>query len=240
MIWIIGGTSETKHLISRLKGKREFVATVATYSGAEVLQEQQAIVGRMDYSAMVQFIKGKSIVTIVDMSHPYATEVSENAKAAGAATGAAYIRFVRKNSAMEDCVFVESVEKCASYLEDVKGCVFFTTGIKNIKDFEKVRGANRFIYRVLPSVFSIQECVQRGIRMEDIIAILGPVSEAMNYQMFKDYKADYVIMKDSGKEGGTLDKINACKKLGITPIVILRQSAEKGIEDLDELIKVLI
>jgi len=240
LIWIIGGTSEAKHLISRLKGKREFVATVATYSGAEVLQDQEAVIGRMDYDAMVQFIKENSIDTIVDMSHPYALEVSKNAKAAGADTGAVYMRFVRGSSAMENCIFVESVQKCASYLENVKGCVFFTTGIKNIKDFEKVRGANRFIYRVLPSVFSIQECVQRGIRMEDIIAILGPVSEAMNYQMFKDYKADYVIMKDSGKEGGTLDKINACKKLGITPVVILRQCEENGIEDLDELIKVLI
>jgi precorrin-6A/cobalt-precorrin-6A reductase len=240
LIWIIGGTSEAKHLISQLRGKREFVATVATYSGAEVLQGQEAVIGRMDYDAMLQFIKGKAIDTVVDMSHPYATEVSENAKAASAATGAAYIRFVRKSSAMVDCIFVESVEKCASYLEKVKGCIFFTTGIKNIRDFEGVKGTNRFVYRVLPSIFSIQECVQFNIRMEDIIAILGPVSEDMNYQMFKDYKAEYVVLKDSGKEGGTLDKINACKRLGITPIVILRQCEEKGIDDMDELIRFFI
>ena len=240
MIWIIGGTSEAKQLIGLLRGKKEFVATVATYSGAEMLQNLQAIVGRMNYSEMVQFIREKSIDTIVDMSHPYALEVSQNAKQASADTGAAYIRFVRKSSTMEACIFIDSIEKCALYLESVDGCVFFTTGIKNIKDFEKVRGANRFIYRVLPSVFSIQECVLRGVRMEDIIAVLGPVSEDMNYQMFKDYNADYVVMKDSGKEGGTLDKINACVKLGITPIVISRQCEEKGIEDMDELIKALI
>lgn len=239
MIWVIGGTSEARQLINRLKGKKEFIATVATYSGAEMLQDHQPIVGRMNYSEMVQFIREKSIDTIVDMSHPYALEVTQNARAAGYETGTVYIRFVRKSSDMEDCIFVESIEKCVSYLKGVKGCVFFTTGIKNIRDFEKVRGLNRFIYRVLPSVFSIQECVDRGIGMEDIIAILGPVTEEMNYQMFKEYEADYVVMKDSGKEGGTKEKINACKRLGIIPIVISRQSEEKGIEDMEELLTAL-
>ena len=239
MIWVIGGTSEARQLINRLKGKKEFVVTVATYSGSDMIHDLQPIVGRMDYKEMVQFIREKSIDTIVDMSHPYALEVTQNARAASCETGTVYIRFVRKSSDMEDCIFVESIEKCVSYLKNVKGCVFFTTGIKNIRDFEKIRDSNRFIYRVLPSVFSIQECVDRGIRMEDIIAILGPVTEEMNYQMFRDYKVDYVVMKDSGKEGGTIEKINACKRLGITPIVILRQSEEKGIENIEEILKVL-
>lgn len=240
MIWIIGGTSEARELINRLKGKKEYIATVATYSGAEVLHGHRPVIGRMNYDEMVRFIIDKSIDTVVDMSHPYATEVSRNAKAACTEAGAAYIRFVRKSSGLEGCTLAGSIEKCVSYLETVKGCIFFTTGIKNIKDFEKVRGSNRFVYRVLPSVFSIQECVDRGIRMEDIVAILGPLSEELNYHMFKEYKADYVVMKDSGKEGGTLEKINACKKLGIIPVVILRQCDETGIEDMDRLIKVLI
>lgn len=240
MIWIIGGTSEARELTGRLKGKREYIVTVATYSGAEVLQGHHPIIGRLDYDDMLKLIKDKAIDTVIDMSHPYAAEVSRNAKAACAEAGAAYIRFVRSGSELKDCMPVKSIEECASYLERIKGCVFFTTGIKNIKDFERVRGRNRFVYRVLPSVFSIQECVDRGIRMEDIVAILGPVSEELNYQLFKEYKADYVVMKDSGKTGGTQEKINACKRLGITPIVILRQSKEKGIEDMDELLSSLI
>jgi len=76
--------------------------------------------------------------------------------------------------------------------------------------------------------------------MEDIVAMLGPVSEELNYQMFRDFKADYVVMKDSGKEGGTLEKINACKRLGITPVVILRQYNEKGIGTIDGLFKLLV
>lgn len=65
------------------------------------------------------------------------------------------------------------------------------------------------------------------------------VSEAMNYQMFKDFKADYVVMKDSGKEGGTIEKIKACKSLGITPVVIGRQGIDAGFESIEELLKYL-
>lgn len=240
MIWIIGGTSEAKELTNRLNDKMCYIVTVATYSGAEMLGGNGTLVGRMNHDEMVQFIREMSVDTIVDLSHPYALEVTENARAAGKATGAEYIRFVRKSSEMEGCIFVDSTEECALYLKSIMGCVFFTTGIKNIKDFEKVRGTNRFVYRVLPSVFSMQECVDRGVRMEDIIAILGPLSEDMNYQMFRAYRADYVVMKDSGKEGGTTEKLNACKRLGITPIVISRQNKEKGLDDMDELLKLLI
>lgn len=239
MIWIIGGTSEARELTDRLGSEKEFIVTVATSAGAEMLKGSHAVVGRMDFNGMKQFIKANSIDTVVDMSHPYALEATRNAKAACRETGAAYIRFARKGTHMEDCIFTESVEKCAEHLKEIKGCVFITTGTKNIEDFERVRGANRFVYRVLPSASSIRECEKCGVRMEDIVAILGPVSEDMNYQMFKDYKADYVVMKDSGREGGTLEKINACKRLGIAPVVILRQHEEKGIEDMDELIRIL-
>lgn len=240
MIWIIGGTSEARTLIGRLRGRKDFIVSVATYSGAEVLDGQQPVIGRLDYAGMVNFIREKSIDTVVDMSHPYALEVTKNARAASETTGAGYIRFSRRSSDPEGCVFTASAEQCASYLEGLKGCVFFTTGTKDIRAFERVRGGNRFVYRVLPTAFSIRECMENGIRMEDIIAILGPVSEELNHSMFKAYKADYVVMKDSGEAGGTREKINACMRLGITSIVIQRQEEEKGVEDMEELLRLLL
>ncbi|HYE11782.1 MAG TPA: precorrin-6A reductase [Patescibacteria group bacterium] len=240
MIWIIGGTSETKSLIRSLAAKKEYIVSVATYSGAEMLTDENIMIGRMNQQAMLQFIRVHDIDTVVDMSHPYALEVTKNAKAACNATNIKYVRYNRKASGVNDCIYVDSIDACAELLKEIKGCVFFTTGIKNIKDFEKVKGKNCFVYRVLPSVFSIQECVDNKVKMEDIVAILGPVSEAMNYTMFKEFKADYVIMKDSGKEGGTLEKIQACKRLGIMPVVIGRQASEAGVESIEELLRVLL
>jgi len=240
LIWIIGGTSETKTLVSSLKDKKDFIVSVATYSGAEMLEGENVIIDRMNQQAMEKFIKDYEIDTVVDMSHPYALEVTQNARLACETTNTKYLRYTRGSADTEDCVYIDSINECTELLKGINGCVFLTSGIKNIKDFEKVRGQNRFVYRVLPSIFSIQECVGNKVKMEDIVAILGPVSEAMNSQMFKDFKADYVIMKDSGKEGGTLEKIQACKSLGIIPIVIGRQAIEAGFESIAELLKNLI
>ncbi|MBU4015323.1 precorrin-6A/cobalt-precorrin-6A reductase, partial [Patescibacteria group bacterium] len=45
----------------------------------------------------------------------------------------------------------------------------------------------------------------------------------LNIAMFKEYKVDFVVMKDSGIAGGTAEKVKACQKLEITPIIIGRK-----------------
>ncbi|MBU3143721.1 precorrin-6A reductase [Clostridium sp. CF012] len=241
MIWIIGGTTESTILISKIKGKLKYIISVATYSGSEVIDDvdENIVVSRMNYEAMLEFIKIQNIETVIDMSHPYAIEVSENAQLACKKNNIKYLRFARKKTEFENVVYVNSVSECVEFLKGVQGHVLFTTGIKNIKDFEKVKDKHRFIYRVLPTIFSIQECVNNNIKMKDIIGMLGPFSEGLNISIFKEYNADYVVMKDSGHIGGTPQKIGACFKCGITPVVIGREF-EDGIDDIDKLLAMIL
>src|SRR5699024_7717086 len=127
---------------------------------------------------------------------------------------------------------LNSYEDCYGYISHIKGTVFFTTGSKNIGDFEKLRGNNRFVYRILPAIESIEECKKHNIGLKDIVAVLGPFSKEYNKIMFKEYDVDYVVMKDSGHEGGTIEKLEACEDLGIMPIIIGRED-EEGVNDLD-------
>lgn len=239
MIWIIGGTTETHELVARLKGKREYIITVATESGKEVLGDERVVVSRLSKEDMIKFIMDNNITTLIDMSHPYAVEVSKNAKEAAKNCGIEYIRYLRESAELEGAIVFSNMEECMDFLKGIKGNVFFTTGSKNIKDFEKVRGENRFIYRVLPSLEGIEECVKNGLKLQDIVAILGPVSCELNEGMFKEYKSEYVVMKDSGIKGGTREKILACRKLGITPLVIGRVE-EKGFDSIDKLVEMIL
>lgn len=233
MIWIIGGTSEARKLVTRLDDIENFVVTSATESSREFIKSDRMIVGRMDKIDMLNFVKKHNISLIVDLSHPYAKIVSENAKEVSKIKNIRYIRYVRaKSKILSDVVYLDSLEECIGYLKGIFGTVFFTTGSKNIMDFEKVRGENRYIYRVLPTPDSIEECKKNNVKMKDIVAILGPFSYELNKAMFREYNANYVVMKDSGKSGGTEEKISACEELGITSIVIGREECE-GIDDLD-------
>ena len=243
MIWIIGGTTESTILISKIKGLLKYVISVATYSGSEVIDDEfeNVVVSRMNYEQMLEFIKIQKIDTVIDMSHPYAIEVSNNARLACDKVKIKYLRFARKKTEFENVIYVNSISECIDFIKGIQGQVVFTTGIKNIVDFEAIKDKDkhRFIYRVLPTIFSIQECIDNNIKMKDIIGMLGPFSKELNISLFKEYNADYVVMKDSGSIGGTPEKIDACIKCGITPIVIGREF-EDGIDDLDKLLEMIL
>ncbi len=240
MIWILGGTSETGELLEKIRGRVQYIVTVATESGKEMLPDGENVVAaRMDVEKMRNFVCEHTIDTVADVTHPYATEVSQNACQVCQEYNIRYLRFVRRKSvSVKEALYVSSVAECAAFLHTVQGCVFFTTGSKNIVDFQKVAGQNRFVYRVLSTSASLEECQKNHVAMQNIVAMLGPFSEELNIAMFRDYQADYVVMKDSGKTGGTLEKLNACLKLGITPIIISRK-AEEGISDLDVLAEII-
>lgn len=234
MIWIIGGTSEGRKLAHNIKDLDNFVVTVATESGKEFLDTDNYKVGRMTPEQMENFVDENNIKVIVDLTHPFAKIVSENAKIVAENKNIDYIRYSREKINSEEGIVVSSYEECYEYIKDLEGTFFFTTGSNNIKDFEKVRGNNKFIYRILPAMESIQKCVDNNVHIRDIVAILGPFSVDYNVAMFKEYKADYVVMKDSGKTGGTNNKIEACRRLNIKPIIIDRED-ENGFKNLEEL-----
>ena len=238
MIWIIGGTSEAAELADKIKDKNNYILTAATEMEKEFIGGN-VVVRRMAETDMEDFINRNAIKLIIDVSHPYAFEVTRYAKEAAEKCSIEYIRYVRgKTEDTQGCIYLNSIQDCLAFLKTIKGCVFFTTGSKSIKEFETVRGENRFVYRVLPAVESIKECVDSNVKMKDIIASLGPYSEDFNAATFKEYAADYVVMKDSGRQGGTGEKIRACRKLNIKAVIIGRKD-EKGISNIDDIIKKL-
>lgn len=239
MIWIIGGTSEARELLDRINDLDNYIATIATEGGKEFFNSDKVFVGRLNKEQMISFAKEHNISTIVDLSHPYAKIVSDNAKSVCEELGIKYLRFVRKKvELLEDEIYLNSYEECYEYLTKVTGTVFFTTGSKNIGDFQLVRGDNRFIYRILPAIESLEICRKYSIHMEDIVAILGPFTKEFNKSMLSTYNANYSVMKDSGDVGGTLEKILACRELGIKPIIIGRED-EEGIYDLGVIEKMI-
>lgn len=239
MIWIIGGTSEARKVVERIGDLDNYLVTIATEDGREFFPTENLVVGRMTYDEMVSFGKKRGVSMIVDLTHPYAKIVSDNGKKVAEELEVPYIRYVRKiSSRSKTAIYLSSYEEAYEYLEGVKGTVFFTTGSKNIGDFEKIRGDKKFIYRILPAIESLEICKAHDVNMRDIVAILGPFSLEFNKIMLKEYHADYCIMKDSGKPGGTQEKIQACEELDIIPVIIARDQ-EAGIHNLKKIEEII-
>lgn len=240
MIWIIGGTSEGREIVSRIKDMDNFIITVATDEGRQFLDVKNLVVARLTYEEMASFIDENKIRLIVDLTHPFATIVSSNARKVAREKNIDYVRYVRPRleDRHKDLICLDSYEEAYDYLRGIRGTVFFTTGSKNIGDFEKVRGSNRFIYRILPAMGSIELADQAGVSIRDLVAVLGPFSQEYNRIMFKEYGVDYCVTKDSGKKGGLEEKIEAASSLGIKTILIGREK-EEGYSSLDEIEKII-
>lgn len=236
MIGLILGTSEGKRILSLLnKYTEDIFITTATGYGGELLKNYKYKVLNtkpLDYDALKKALIDNGVTMLVDASHPYAEEITQNAKKACQELSVEYVRYERpsiieKYKNQEQIIQVESYEELKDKLFDIKGCILNTTGSRNIEKIKNLNLDNRIIHRVLPSAKVMENIISQGIKVEDIIAIKGPVSYELNRAFIKEYDAKAIILKDSGKEGGTEEKLLSAVDLGIYAFVLKRKKLEE-------------
>jgi precorrin-6A/cobalt-precorrin-6A reductase len=233
MIGLILGTSEGKKILSLLNKFTEdiFVSTATEYGG-ELLKDYKFKVLNtkpLDLDGLEQAIIKNKINILVDASHPYAEVVTKNALLVCQKLNITYARYERPKTFLSEdkhVIRVKDYDELYLKMRDVKGTILNTTGSKNIDKFIEMNLNNRIVHRVLPSVKVMEKCFSLGVKTEDIIAIKGPISYELNCGFIKEYDAKAIILKDSGVQGGTDDKIRAAIDMDIIAIVIDRKNGD--------------
>ena len=122
---IFGGTTEGRLLSERLsEAGRAHVVCVAGKYGEELLAETDFArirTGRMDEEEMLRFFAAEGMGEddlILDATHPYATQVTENIRKAAEKTGAAYVRIIRERGMypLKDVSCYADIAACAREL----------------------------------------------------------------------------------------------------------------------------
>ncbi|MEO5932780.1 MAG: precorrin-6A/cobalt-precorrin-6A reductase, partial [Duganella sp.] len=72
----------------------------------------------------------------------------------------------------------------------------------------------------------IERALALGIPRERICAMQGPFSVEFNTALWRDWRIDCVVTKDSGGAGGYQAKVAAAKALGIPLLVVARPRVE--------------
>lgn len=235
MIGLIVGTSEGKNILSGLNEFTEniFISTATAY-GAELLKDYKYKIFNnepLDLVGLMQVISLHDIKILIDASHPYALEITKNAMEACKNCGIKYVRYERpsvseKFKENKNVIVVEDYDSLYTQLTKVEGNILNTTGSRNIDKILSFNLNNRIIHRVLPSVKVLEEILELGIRVEDIVAMKGPVGYELNCGFIKEYKAKAILMKDSGVQGGTYEKIKAAIDNNIPAFIIGRKPME--------------
>lgn len=230
MILVLGGTSDSIKVCNLLNEiKKDYIVSVTTNYGADLARKcaKNIVIKKMDKDYMTNFMKENNIELVIDSTHPYAVEVSKNAIEVSNFLGIKYLRYERK-SLLEDLDYdkvikVESTKEAYKVANEIGLNIFLGTGSKTIGEFTKNLKDKNIVVRVLPTSEVIKLCEDFGLNADNIIAMKGPFSEEINEQMYKHYNIDLVITKESGIEGGFLEKVNAAKNLNIPIIVIVRE-----------------
>lgn len=217
-----------------IRGDGEVTACVATEYGEMLLEPAPNLTisaQRLDAAEMKALFEREKFELVVDATHPYAAEVTENLVQACRETKTEYLRLLREKSAVtEDAVFVPDVAGAVEYLNKTEGNILLTTGSKELAAFTELNGyAERIYARVLPLATSLQLCQAAGLLPSHILAMQGPFSEEMNMAMLHAVNARYMVTKDTGRTGGFEEKIAAAGKAGTIPIVIGRPPQQEGV-----------
>ena len=225
---VFGGTTEGRKLHEFL-GKQGVPALtcVATEYGAEQVQGSGVRVGRMDLTEMAEFIRRANPILVADATHPYATEASGNIKAACAGAGAEYIRILRERSETGGCI--SSIGEAVERLGVSKGRIFAALGVKEAHTLTALEDYKERVWlRILPTVEGLRECLELGFQARRIICMQGPFSKELNIAMFRATGAKILVTKESGFEGGFLEKLSASEELGMEAYIIGRPEDSGG------------
>lgn len=245
MIMLLGGTKDSRELIDLLLEQGYIVAvTTATAYGASLVTKHKnclVLPKRMNREEMQEFIINNRIKLVVDATHPYAVEVSNNAIKACENVQIPYLRYQRQETGIKE--YTKDIQYCADYVEAAKtllhlqGNILLTTGSKTLRVFSEVLGVDRLFVRVLPTSDVVKSCEALGLKPSHIIAMQGPFSVNMNMEIMKKYKIHRMVTKESGDVGGTAEKLEAAHKLGIPIVMIGRPLSlwNESYENVDQL-----
>lgn len=232
---VFAGTTEGYELCRFLSEHQISVyACAATEYGGKALTETPYLhihTGRLSREEMDAFFLKEEPNFVLDATHPYAAEVTDNIKSACEKTGFFYQRVLREQGRQaEKAVYVESTEAAAEFLNTTEGNVLLTTGSKELKKFLGVKDYKERLYaRVLSLPSVMEECSAAGFEGKHLIGMQGPFSRELNEAMLRQFHCRYLVTKDSGKAGGFQEKIDAAFSCGAIPVIIGRPLKEEGL-----------
>lgn len=229
-ILLLSGTSEGPKLAQALlaAGFDSIVATVTRQEARAHLfgHLQEAITVRAQgftADSLRHFLRHQRIGLVLDATHPFAVRITQMATAVCQQLGTPYVRYERPDwEPPEGTVYVDGYAEAAAILPSLGSRMMLTIGAKQLKHFASLHEQLTLFARILPSPLSVQQALDAGFTQAHILALRPPFSRAFNRSLLAEYRADVLVTKASGADGGVVEKVMAAQELGLTTLMIRR------------------
>jgi precorrin-6x reductase len=230
-IWVFSGTADGNALALQIaQSGASVVVSTATSYGRELAAARLPGVhvrsGRRGVDARRRELQAFRARAIVDATHPFATEISSQLIALAAELKISYLRYERKIAGCSrPAIFCETMGEAAGKAIEIGKRIFLATGSKDLQVFLNYPGAGEreWFVRVAPDPESMETALSLGISRAQVFAMQGPFSRELNETLWREWKIDCVVTKESGAPGGFHAKAEAAHSLGV-PLVVIRRS----------------
>ncbi|BAK76648.1 precorrin-3B C17-methyltransferase [Pseudogulbenkiania sp. NH8B] len=230
-VWVFSGTSDGNALAREIAATgQEVVVSSATDYGAELVAQNcpglTTVAGRLGVERRRELLRETGARAIVDATHPFASDMSQQLIALAAELALPYLRYERPGAAIahDTAHRVATMDDAAQLAMQLGQRIFLATGSKDLVRFVKAEGAveRQWFVRLAPDPQHLQRAIDAGIPRAHLVAMQGPFSQAANETLWHDWGIDCVVTKDSGDAGGYRAKADAAAALNIPLIVVER------------------
>ncbi|MEG1537684.1 MAG: precorrin-6A reductase [Clostridiales bacterium] len=233
-IIVFGGTTEGRQLACFLQSKQmSTLVCVATLYGEAQLEAISGIrvqVKRLNQKQMVSLFRDEQPRLVVDATHPYAAEVSQNIEAACRELGLNCIAINREQYDLQNCHSFADFSALIQWLNGTEGMIFAAIGTKGAADLTELREFRQRVYlRLLPNLTGLGACLNLGYDANKLICMQGPFSRELNAAMFRQTKSAILVTKESGDKGGFVEKLAAAEDCGMQVAVLTRPQQRPGL-----------
>lgn len=228
--WVFAGTSDGNALAAQLAASGQpVVVSAATEYGGELARQDcpGAVIwaGRQGVEARRQALRDTGARVLVDATHPFATQMSQQLMDLSRELGIAYLRYERPSALDAGDIHVcADMQEAAQRAVAMGSRIFLATGSKDLATFLQAPGAQdkQWFARVTADPAFISRALELGVPRANLCAMQGPFSQGFNEALWRDWGIDCVVTKESGEAGGYRAKQDAARALGI-PLLTVRR-----------------
>jgi precorrin-6A/cobalt-precorrin-6A reductase len=216
----LGGTSDANRLADAVA--RLGWDAIYSYAGRTEAPMAQSLPTRSGgfggARGLADYIRQQNITHVVDATHPFAAEMSRNAIAACAETGAALLALERAPwTKTPGDTWVEVVDEtaAAAALPDRRTSVFLAIGRQHLAAFS---GKPQHAYTL-----RFVDAPAAALPLPDarVIVSRGPFTLAGDLELMRSRGIEWVVARNAGGSGARA-KIDAARELGLPVVMIAR------------------
>ncbi|WP_373543297.1 cobalt-precorrin-6A reductase [Chamaesiphon sp.] len=175
-------------------------------------------------AGLVRYLQTEQIDLLIDATHPFAAQISQNAASAATHVGMPRLMLIRpewRRSPEDNWIEVESIEEAVQAIPASAERIFVTIGRQQLAPFASL---------------TAKWCLMRSIDPPDLGIPLppgkllldrGPFNLEGERELLREYQIQAIVSKNSGGDA-TYAKIIAARELGLPVVMIQRPIVPDG------------